>query len=270
MEEVVLARLTHVGVDEKRALAELREDDREIGRQVGTPFAALRADDGEHLALLGAIEPAQHELAADRAQLLDARAERLIGGHQLVAQRVSIAWRLAQVGVGELARQRELDVGFADQPEAHRRLAEAQVVLLLVLEHALGVFGLELPPIDEDGAERSRRPRRIAEHGDRCLHARTPGKARGCRVGGGAPTIKSRRKTGRFDPAGRSTPITGTPAMTIRSSGMRTRRSTISRPMAARMPAASPPRIEPTMPSSTFGREGSSGSTAGLSKRVFA
>ena len=64
--------------------------------------------------------------------------------------------------------------------------------------------------------------------------------------------------------------MTGTPGMTMRSSGRRMRRSSSSRPSAARMPAASAPRIEPTMPTMTFGRDGSSGSTAGLSRRVLA
>jgi hypothetical protein len=72
-EQVVLARRAHVGVDEQGAFAELGEDDGEIRRQVGAALAALGADDRQHLAFLGAVEPAQHELAADRPQLLDAR-----------------------------------------------------------------------------------------------------------------------------------------------------------------------------------------------------
>jgi hypothetical protein len=67
-------------------------------------FAALRADDRQHLALLGAVEPAQHELAADGAQLLDAGAERLVRGDELFAERARLARLGAQVRVGELSR----------------------------------------------------------------------------------------------------------------------------------------------------------------------
>ena len=109
------SRRAEVGVDQQGALAELGKDDGEVGREIGATLAALGTENRQHLALLGPVEPAQHQLAADRAQLLDARAERLIRGDDLVAQAALLARHLAQVGVGELARQRELDVGFADE-----------------------------------------------------------------------------------------------------------------------------------------------------------
>ena len=146
----MLTRLAHVGVDQQRALAELREDDRQVGGEIAAPFAALGADDGQHLAFLGAVEPAQHQLAADGSDLFDARAERLVGGDEVVAELARVAWLLAQVGVGELARQRELDVRLADQPEPDGGLAEAQVLLLLVGEDALRLLLAELAAIDQD------------------------------------------------------------------------------------------------------------------------
>jgi hypothetical protein len=80
-------------------------------------------------------------------------AERLVRGDDLVAQAALLAGHLAQVGVRELPRQRELDLGLADQAETHRRLAEAQVVGALVDEDALRLLGRELAAVDEDRAE---------------------------------------------------------------------------------------------------------------------
>jgi len=54
MEQKVLTRLTHVGIDQQGALAELREDDRQIRGEITASLATLRADDGQNLALLGA------------------------------------------------------------------------------------------------------------------------------------------------------------------------------------------------------------------------
>src|SRR6185369_519864 len=148
--------------------------------------------------------------------------------------------------------------------------AEAKVVLLLVLQDAFRVLGVELAAVDQDGAERTGGTRRRSEHRNGRLHACIPGRGNASRDGGWGAIMSRRRKTGRREPAGLRTPITGTPGITIRSSGRRMRRSSSSRPSAARMPAASAPRREPTMPTITLGREGSSGSTAGLSRRVLA
>ena len=88
--------------------------------------------------MIGLLEPSQHQLAADRAHLVDPRAERLVGRDQLVTH-VALAVGRAQVGVVELPRQREVHVGGADQAHADGGFAEAQPMLALELQHAVDV-----------------------------------------------------------------------------------------------------------------------------------
>jgi hypothetical protein len=103
------------------------------------------ADDGQRAA--PAREPAQHQLAADRAQRLDLGRERLVGGDQLRRQ-PGLAF--LQIRIGKLTRQHLLDVLFAHQAEAHRRLAEADPGFLLHAQHAFGIFRVELAGFEQE------------------------------------------------------------------------------------------------------------------------
>ena len=96
--------MAQVGIDEQGSLPELRKDDREVRCEVAAPLAALGADDGQDLPLIGLVEPAQHELAADGAQLLHTRTERLVRGNEFVADGLLVTRRFAQISVGELTR----------------------------------------------------------------------------------------------------------------------------------------------------------------------
>jgi hypothetical protein len=119
----------------------------------------LGADDGQRLAAGSLVEPAQHELGADGAQLFGARPEGFVGGHQLPREGLRIRPMNGQIRVGELLGERELDVRLADETESNRGFAEPELVLALVLEDRLDVLGLELPALDEDRADGRRRPR---------------------------------------------------------------------------------------------------------------
>ena len=75
---------------------------------------AARAGDGEGLVGGLAIEPAQHELAAQRAQGFDLGREGIVGRHHLFGH---LAFAAVEVGVVELARQGLFDVGVGDEAE---------------------------------------------------------------------------------------------------------------------------------------------------------
>lgn len=144
--QLVLAGVAQVGVDDEGALAELREDDAEVGGDPGAAFVPAGAGDGEGFLLGAGVEPAQHELAAQGAERFDLRGERLVGGDH---GGLDGALPGGEVGVVELAQQGLFNVGVGDEAELLGGVAEAEVLLALQAQDALGVFGLELAGIDE-------------------------------------------------------------------------------------------------------------------------
>jgi hypothetical protein len=84
VEHFLLARLAQVGVDQQGLLAELGKHHRQVGREHRHAVARIDPDHGQRAP--PAREPAQHQLAAHGAQLLDLRAERLEGRDQVRRQ----------------------------------------------------------------------------------------------------------------------------------------------------------------------------------------
>ena len=148
----MLPGVAQVRINQKRAFAQLREDDRQIGRQVTAALAPGCANDGQYLALFGFVEPAHHELAANCSQLINQRAERLISGDQLSTQGLLLIHR-AQVGIGKLPGQRELDVRLGQYPKCDGRIAKPQVFFFLKQQDALGIFRGQKPRIHQDGPD---------------------------------------------------------------------------------------------------------------------
>ena len=148
-EQLVLARMAQVGVDDEGALAQLREDHAEVGGDPRASFVPAGAGDGEGFLLGAGVEPAQHELAAQGAERFDLRGERLVGGDH---GGLDGALPGGEIGVVELAQQGLFDVGVGDEAELLGGVAEAEAVFALQAQDALGVFGLELAGIDEQRA----------------------------------------------------------------------------------------------------------------------
>ena len=107
------------------------------------------AGDGERFLGGVGVEPAQHELAAQGAERFDLGRKRLVGGNHAG---LDGALPGGEVGVIELAQQGLLDVGVGDEAELLGGVAEAEVLLALQAQHALGVFGLEFAGVDEERA----------------------------------------------------------------------------------------------------------------------
>ena len=134
-EELVLARVAQVGIDQQRTFAELREDDSQVGGGEAAAICSARADDSQRLVTDLCVKPAQHELAAHGAQLFDDGTEGFEGGDHLFANALVTGH---QVGVVVLAGERLLDIGFREQAELDGGVAKAQALLFLQLEDALG------------------------------------------------------------------------------------------------------------------------------------
>lgn len=84
-EQFVLAGVAQVGIDQQGAFAQLREDNGQIGGDEAAPFRLAGADDSQGIVAAFGIDPAQHELAAQGAQLLDHRAEGFEGSNDIFA-----------------------------------------------------------------------------------------------------------------------------------------------------------------------------------------
>lgn len=83
--------VAQVGINERSVRSPSCEDLGEIGGNEAASFAVIRTDDGERFAFVVGIEPAQHELAAQGAQLLDDGAEGLVGGDEFSAQALVVS-----------------------------------------------------------------------------------------------------------------------------------------------------------------------------------
>jgi hypothetical protein len=176
-EDAVLARLAQVGVDDQRALAHLREQHGQVGGDVAAAFAGAGADDGERGLRGVVLEPAQHQLRAQAAQVLDGRAVRLVRGDQVLAQ----AGIRRQAGVAELQGERLAHVLVGEQAHRDARLAERQADLLLVVVDALGLVAGDAAGVHQQRADRlGRFPRRpddvevAVQRKDLAVHARLP------------------------------------------------------------------------------------------------
>src|SRR5881394_4591341 len=94
-----------IRVHEDCALAELRKDDGKAGDEETAAFLRCGADDGERFAFEITVEPAQHQLAAQRAQWFDLGSEGIEGGEQRLAD-----FRFAsdEIRIIELTCEREI------------------------------------------------------------------------------------------------------------------------------------------------------------------
>ena len=82
--ELVLAWAAQIGIDQQRALAELGEDDRQVGGDEAAALAGVRAEHRQCPATAIDVEPAKQQLAAQGAQLLDDQTERVERGDFLI------------------------------------------------------------------------------------------------------------------------------------------------------------------------------------------
>ena len=146
----MLARVAQVGVDQQRAMAELGEQHREVGRDVAAALLVARADDGERPVAGLRVVPADHELGAQRAHLLDARVVRVERREHLAADVLGAGLEVVEV---ILLGERALQVFLADEAQVHRRLAEAHAVRLLQQHHLVGLGRGQLALVDQDRAD---------------------------------------------------------------------------------------------------------------------
>src|SRR5882757_4938854 len=116
IEQSMLTRVPHVGVNQQRAFSELRKHGCQIRGEPAAAFAALRAGDREHFAG-GAIEPPKNQLAAQRTQRFNRLALRLMSRDDVVSHPTLAAARQYRIIV--LLRKRRLDVMLRDTLHLH-------------------------------------------------------------------------------------------------------------------------------------------------------
>src|SRR6185369_9668875 len=265
-EDAMLARPAQVRIDEQRALAQLREQDGEVGRDIAAPFAHARADDGQRRVARVVLEPAQHQLAAQRAQVFDGLGFRLARRDQLLAE----AGVLRQARIPELQGQHLAHILFREQAHRDARLAERQASFLLEVQDALRAFLRQAAPVDQDHAHGPVRFGRAADvqvepsggqRIDLTVHAMLLW-----------PASASRREAYGRRNGTRMAPVPGTLAnigscvTMVRSSTERTRRLTSS-VISAPATASSIPATAATNNACTaVGPVASSGSIAGASR----
>ena len=146
-QDLVLARIAHVGIDEQRPFAKLGKYYRQIRCDIGPPFLTARADHGQAAPFDIGIEPTHQELSPNRPQRLDLRRERLVCRDQFGGE---TALSGTEVGVLELPRQDTLNVIFSQQPQLFGRITETKSFSLLNLQDSLGVLRDELPGVDQE------------------------------------------------------------------------------------------------------------------------
>ena len=74
----MLSRRAQIGVDQKRAFAELRKNDRKVRGHIAASFAGAGTDDRQHPVPHPGIGPTDHQLGPKRPELLGARVKRLV------------------------------------------------------------------------------------------------------------------------------------------------------------------------------------------------
>src|SRR6202521_1291734 len=152
VEQPVLARMPHVGIDQQRSLAELREHRRQIRGQPATALAAFSAGNREHFAG-GVVEPAQNQLAAQRAQRFHRLALRLMSRDDIITDTTLAASRQDWIVV--LMRKRQLDIVFRDAFHLHRGLSKSHALCIGEALNVIHILGREPALFDENRAYRT-------------------------------------------------------------------------------------------------------------------
>src|SRR5690242_801739 len=150
VEDSMLSRRAQVGIDQKRALAELRKDHGKVGRHVTAPFAGARTGDRERAVSETRLGPAHQQLGSQRPQLFGTGVKRFVSHDELAAD-AFVAWQ--QMGKIVLPGDSATQVVFRDQAQTKRRFAEPQSVRPLQLQDLLDAPGAKLSLLHENAAD---------------------------------------------------------------------------------------------------------------------
>src|ERR1700722_20556 len=126
IEEVMLARMPHVRVDQQDTFAHLCKYRRQIGCEPAAALAACRTGNSQY-STTHPVDPAKRQCAPQRAQRLNQFALRQIRRNHVVGHAILPAAR--ENGIVELLRQRDVDVILRQQIQLQGSVAEANVAL---------------------------------------------------------------------------------------------------------------------------------------------
>jgi len=188
-QQPVLARVAQVGIDHQSALAQLGQQDREVGGEVASAFGAPRTHDSQRRVARVVFKPSQHQLAAQRTQVFDRGTLRLPGRHQFAGQRA-----IARQGhLTKLHRQRQPHVLGSEQAQLDAGLAIQLPRHKLSRVDAVGIGPRQPPHLDQERADGCWA---LPRQGQGRVRLHGLGLGQGGAVHRPAPPLKPRRRRG--------------------------------------------------------------------------